>query len=43
MMLLHFKMDFYFCSMLPDFPHKRFNDCRANYCLLMEVLAMDKY
>lgn len=28
--------------MVPDYPHKLFADQRARYCLLMEVLAMDK-
>jgi hypothetical protein len=27
--------------MLPDYPHKIFNDKRINYSLLMETLAMD--
>jgi hypothetical protein len=27
-------------NMLPDYPHKIFNDKRACYCLLMETLAM---
>ena len=27
--------------MLPDYPHKIFNDKRGNYSLLMETLAMD--
>jgi hypothetical protein len=27
--------------MLPDYPHKIFNDKRICYCLLMEALAMD--
>jgi hypothetical protein len=27
--------------MLPDYPHKIFNDKRSNYSLLMETLAMD--
>jgi hypothetical protein len=27
--------------MLPDYPHKIFNDKRFCYCLLMEALAMD--
>jgi hypothetical protein len=27
-------------NMLPDYPHKIFNDKRACYCLLMEALAM---
>jgi hypothetical protein len=27
--------------MLPDYPHKMFNDKRVNYSLLMEALAMD--
>jgi len=26
--------------MLPDYPHKIFNDKRGCYCLLMETLAM---
>lgn len=26
--------------MLPDYPHKIFNDKRINYSLLMETLAM---
>lgn len=33
---------FYLWLMLPDYAHKRFNDIRTNYFLLMEVLAMDK-
>jgi hypothetical protein len=28
-------------TMLPDYPHKIFNDKRTNYSLLMETLAMD--
>lgn len=32
---------FYFCDMLPDYPHKLFSDKRSNYSLLMEVLATD--
>ncbi len=32
----------YLCSqMKPDYPHKRFNDLRRHYTLLMEALAMD--
>jgi len=27
--------------MLPDYPHKLFNDKRSNYSLLMETLAID--
>jgi hypothetical protein len=27
--------------MLPDYPHKIFNDKRSNYSLLMETLAMN--
>jgi hypothetical protein len=27
--------------MVPDFPHKLFNDERLNFSLLMETLAMD--
>lgn len=27
--------------MHPDYASKRFNDKRSNYCLLMEVLAID--
>jgi hypothetical protein len=27
--------------MLPDYPHKIFNDKRGNYSLLMETLAMN--
>ena len=27
--------------MIPDYPHKIFNDKRLGYCLLMEALAMD--
>ena len=27
--------------MLPDYPHKIFNDKRGDYSLLMETLAMD--
>jgi len=27
--------------MLPDYPHKMFNDKRAIFCLLMVTLAMD--
>jgi hypothetical protein len=27
--------------MLPDYPHKLFNDHRSNFNLLMEALAMD--
>jgi hypothetical protein len=27
--------------MKPDYPHKRFNDLRRHYTLLMEALAMD--
>jgi hypothetical protein len=27
--------------MIPDYPHKLFNDKRFCYCLLMEALAMD--
>jgi hypothetical protein len=27
--------------MLPDYPHKRFNDRRSGYCLLVQTLAMD--
>jgi hypothetical protein len=27
--------------MLPDYPHKLFNDKRSQYSLLMETLAMD--
>ena len=27
--------------MLPDYPHKIFNDKRSHYFLLMEMLAMD--
>ncbi len=29
-----------FMLVLPDYPHKRFNDTRTGYCLLMEALAM---
>lgn len=28
--------------MLPDYPHKIFNDRRENFNLLMETLAMDQ-
>lgn len=32
----------YLCNqMKPDYPHKRFNDLRRHYTLLMEALAMD--
>jgi hypothetical protein len=27
--------------MHPDYANKRFHDKRSNYCLLMEVLAID--
>jgi len=27
--------------MLPDYPHKLFNDHRCHFSLLMEALAMD--
>jgi hypothetical protein len=27
--------------MLPDYPHKIFNDKRICYCMLMETLSMD--
>jgi hypothetical protein len=27
--------------MIPDYPHKIFDDKRSGYCLLMEALAMD--
>jgi hypothetical protein len=27
-------------NMLPDYPHKIFNDKRACYCLLMKALTM---
>ena len=27
--------------MIPDYPHKLFNDKRSNYPLLMETLAID--
>ncbi len=29
--------------MLPDYPHKIFNDKRGRYFLLMEALAMDAF
>jgi len=43
-LLHHFRSEkyFYLCyGMRPDYPHKIFNDKRANYCLLMQALAMD--
>jgi hypothetical protein len=30
----------YICIMIPDYPHKLFQDLRQQYCLLMESLAM---
>jgi len=37
-------MILYFCSaMLPDYPHKLFNDKADNYFCLMEALAADSF
>jgi len=34
-------MKLYLWPMLPDYPHKVFNDKRSNYILLILALAMD--
>ena len=35
--------NYLYTTMLPDYPHKVFNDKRINYSLLMEALAMSAY